>query len=98
MASEEGLGNEQDVEVKRPVVVRRIVTVKTGLHHLVDEPAVDPLVEMRRLDAQEEEPEHGPEGDDPPERPIGPGQPLGKRWGRRRGLNFSSRGFLSAAR
>ena len=87
---------KENVEMERPVIIRRIVAVESGLHHLVDEPAVDPLVEVRRLHAQEEEAEERAESDDPPESPVEPGEPLPER--RRGRLNFSSRGFLSAVR
>ena len=93
--AEKRLREEKNVEMKRPVIIRRVVAVEPGLHHLIDEPAVDPLIEMGRLHAQEEEPEQRAEGDDAPERPVDPREPLGER---RRGRNFSSRGFVSAAR
>ena len=41
--------------MKRAVIIRRVVAVKPVLHYLIDEPAVDALVEVRRLDAQKEE-------------------------------------------
>ena len=46
---------QKNVKVKRPVIIGRVVTVKPVLHHLIDEPAVDALVEVRWLDTQEEE-------------------------------------------
>ena len=45
----------ENVKVKRPVIIGRVVTVKSVFHHLIDEPAVDALVEVRWLDTQEEE-------------------------------------------
>ena len=39
------------------MIVLWIVAVKAVGTHLIDEPAVDPLVEMRRLDIQPPEPE-----------------------------------------
>ena len=45
----------QNVKVKRTVIIGRVVTVKPVLHHLIDEPAVDALIEVRWLDTQEEE-------------------------------------------
>ena len=62
--------------MKRAVIVRRVVAVETVLHHLIDEPAVDALVEMRRLDPEEEEPEKGGQRDDHPGRPIDRGGAL----------------------
>ena len=87
------LREEENVEMKRPVIIRRVVAVEAVLHHLIDEPAVDPLVEVRRLHAQEEKPEERAEGDDRPERPIDPGEPLRERRRGGGGVNFSSRGL-----
>ena len=70
--AEKRLREEKNVEMKRPVIIRRVVAVEPGLHHLIDEPAVDPLIEVRRFHAQEEEPEQRAEGDDAPERPVDP--------------------------
>ena len=56
--------------MKRPVIIRRIVSVEPVLDHLIDEPAVDPLVEMRRLHPEEEDAQNGAERDDQPRRPI----------------------------
>ena len=52
------------------VIVRRVVAVKAVLHHLIDEPAVDPLVKMRRLHPEEDEPQKGAERDNRPGRPV----------------------------
>ena len=44
--------NEQDIEVKRSVVVGRVVGVVPGIRHLVAEPPIDSFVEMRRFYVQ----------------------------------------------
>src|SRR5262249_43830247 len=54
IASKQTLKQQENVKVKRAVIVGWVVAVKPVLHHLIDEPAVDALVEMGRLDAQEE--------------------------------------------
>ena len=95
MPAEERLREEENVEMKRPVIIRRVVAVEPVLHHLIDEPAVDPLVEVRRLHAEEEKPEQRSEGDNAPKRPVDLREPLRER---RLGVSFSSRGFVSAAR
>src|SRR5205823_2502363 len=63
MSPEQCLTKEENVKMERAVIVRRVVAVKAVLHHLIDEPAVDPLVEMRRLHLKEDEPEKGAERD-----------------------------------
>ena len=50
MASEQRLRQEHCVKVQRPVVVCRVVVVVAIRRHLVGEPAVHPLIKMRRLD------------------------------------------------
>ena len=95
MAAEERLGKEQDIEMQRTVIIGRVVAVEPAPHHLIDEPPVDPLVEMRRLDAQEKKTEKRAQGDDSPEGPIEGGEPLREGAG---GRNFPSRGLVSAAR
>ena len=55
ISAKETLKKEEDVKMKRTVIIGRIVPVKSVLHHLIDEPAVDSFVEVRRLDAQQEE-------------------------------------------
>src|SRR5262245_13570976 len=55
VASKQTLKEQENVKMKRTVIIGRVVTVKPVLHHLIDEPAVDALVEVRWLDAQEEE-------------------------------------------
>ena len=55
--AEERLREEENVEMQRPVIIGRVVSVETVLHHLIDEPAVDPFVEMRRFYAEKEKPE-----------------------------------------
>ena len=55
VASKQTLKQQENVKVKRTVIIGRVVTVKPVLHHLIDEPAVDALVEVRWLDTQKEE-------------------------------------------
>src|ERR1041384_5873715 len=52
VAAEQRLANKENVEVERPVIIRRVVTIESILDHLIDEPAVDSLVEMGRLDPE----------------------------------------------
>ena len=52
------------------MIVRRIVSIKPVLHHLIDKPTVDSFVEMRRLDAQQEQAEKNGEPKDQPWDPI----------------------------
>ena len=44
---------QQDIKVQRPVVIRRIVSVKPIMHDLIHKPAIDAFIEMRRLDTQQ---------------------------------------------
>ena len=64
------LRKEENVEMERAVIIRRVVPVKAVLDHLIDEPAVDPLVEMRRLHPEQEKAQEGGERDDRPGHPI----------------------------
>ena len=48
----EGLGEEEDVEVKGAVIIRGVVVIEPGVGHLVDEPSVDALVKVGRLDGE----------------------------------------------
>lgn len=43
--------------MKRAVIIGGVITVKAVFHHLIDEPAIDAFVEVRRFDAQKEEAE-----------------------------------------
>ena len=52
--SEQCLRDQQHVKMQRSVIIRRVVFIKAGLHHLIDKPAVDALVEMRWLDSEQE--------------------------------------------
>src|SRR4051794_12468166 len=56
--------------MERPVIIRRIVFIEPALDHLIDEPAVDSLIEMGRFDPEQEKPEKCAEPDDHPRRPI----------------------------
>jgi hypothetical protein len=64
--------------VKRAVIIRRVVSVKAVFDHLIDEPAVDSLVKMRRLHAEQEKTQDGAERDDRPRRPVNCGGALFK--------------------
>ena len=55
--AEKRLREEQHVEMQRSVVIRGIISVEAILRHLIDEPAVDSFVEMRRLYPEEQEAE-----------------------------------------
>ena len=55
IASKQTLKQQENIKVKRTVIIGRIVMVKPVLHHLIDKPAIDALIEVRWLDAQEEE-------------------------------------------
>src|SRR4051794_16387585 len=79
VAAEQGLANKENVEVKRPVIIGRVVAIEPVLDHLIDEPAIDSLVEMGRLDPEQEKPEERAKAHDYPRRPIdfpAPGDPL----------------------
>jgi hypothetical protein len=52
------------------MIIRRVVFVITGLDHLIDEPAVNSLVEMRRLNSEQENSQERAKSDDEPRRPI----------------------------
>ena len=42
--------------MKWAVIIRRVISIKPILDHLIDEPAVDPFVEMRRFYSEEQDP------------------------------------------
>ena len=96
--AEERLREEENVEMERPVIIRRVVAVEPGPPHLVDEPAVDPLVEVRRLHAQQQEAQERAQRDDAPRRPVHLREPLPEGSGGAARFSFSSRGLGSAAR
>jgi len=50
----QALEKQQDVKVKRSVVIGRVVPVKSVLYHLIDEPSVDALIKVRRLHPEQE--------------------------------------------
>ena len=65
MPPQQRLREEQHIEMERPVVVRWVVMVESRPRHLVHEPAIHPLVEMRRLHPQQHESQHrGPRQDE----------------------------------
>ena len=49
MPAEQGLREEDSVEMQRAVVVIRVVAVETARRHLVRKPTVDSLIKVRRL-------------------------------------------------
>ena len=80
-SAEEGLGNEDGVEMQGAVVVLGVVAVVAGGLHAVGEPAVDALIEMRGLDFDEPASENNRDEDDRYFRQAGAGyfekHPLG---------------------
>ena len=67
--AEKRLADQENIEMKRAVVIRGVVAVEAALYHLVDEPAVDPFVEVGRLDAEQEKAEESAEAHDDPSAP-----------------------------
>src|SRR5437762_965677 len=55
--AEKRLADQENIEMKRAVVIRGVVAVEAALDHLVHEPAVDPFVEVGRLDPVQEKAE-----------------------------------------
>ena len=39
--------------MQRTVIIRRVVFVEAGFNQLIDKPAIDSFVEVRRLDAEQ---------------------------------------------
>ncbi len=74
ISSEQRLRQEENVKMQGPVIIGRVVFVIAVLDHLIDEPAVDALVEVRRLDPEEKEAEEGSQCDNQPRCPIGLGE------------------------
>ncbi len=70
VAPEQCLREEENVEMERAVIIRRVVPVEAVLGHLIDEPAVDSLVEVGRLHPEQEKAQEGGERDDRPGHPI----------------------------
>ena len=64
------LTKEENVKMKRAVIIRWVVSVKSVFDHLIDEPAVDSFVKMGRLHLEEEDAQNGAERDNRPQRPI----------------------------
>src|SRR6266480_4957233 len=56
--------------MKGTVIIRRVIAIKAILDHLIDEPTVDPFVEMRRFYSEEQDPQRGGEAENQPEHPI----------------------------
>src|SRR5262249_20177976 len=52
VAPERHARGERDIEIQRPLIIDEIGRVIPVLSHLIAEPAVNTLVEMRRLDVQ----------------------------------------------
>src|SRR5437762_3044924 len=59
--AEKRLADKENIEMKRAVVIRGVVAVEAALDHLVHEPAVDPFVEVGRLDPEQEKAEESAE-------------------------------------
>src|ERR1051326_42438 len=55
--AKQALENQQDIEVKRPVVIGRVISVKSVLHHLIDEPSVDALIKVWPLLSEQKKPQ-----------------------------------------
>src|SRR3954453_22033568 len=68
--AEQRLRQEQDVEVKRAVVIRWIVSIEAILDHLIDEPAVNSLVKMWWLYPEKGKAQSPSEAKDGPEHPV----------------------------
>src|SRR5213592_1009673 len=88
--------------MKRAVVIGWVVPVKSILHHLIDKPAVDALIEMRRLDSEQQKAQKHCHSHDPPRDPVGsrqvsppPFQPIAH--ARHCESSFCWRGWLGAA-
>ena len=60
--------------MKRSVIIGRIVFVEAVLDHLIDKPAVDALIEMRRFHPEQKKSEKRSEADDDPRRPFAFGE------------------------
>src|SRR5881227_4310809 len=70
ISAKQGLREQQNVKMKRPVIIRRVVFIEPVFHHLVDKPAVDSFVEMRWLDAKEKKAQENGEPKNQPRRPT----------------------------
>ena len=58
-------------EVQGPERDGRVVRVKAGLGHWIDEPASNSLGEMGRVDSEEKKAQKRPQRDDQPRGPVG---------------------------
>ena len=56
--------------MKRPVVISGVVFVESVPNHLIDKPAIDSFIEMRRLHSEQQKPQERGEADDDPRRPL----------------------------
>lgn len=60
--------------MERAVIIGRVVSVVTGFNQLIDKPAVDSFVEVRRLHSEQEKSQKRGESDDEPRRPLAFGE------------------------
>ncbi len=67
--AKQSLREQEDVKMKRPVIIRRVVFVEPVFHHLIDKPAVDSFVEMRWLDAEQKKTQENSKPKNQPWRP-----------------------------
>src|SRR5438132_1818852 len=56
--------------MQRSVVIGRVVSIEPVLDHLIDEPTVDPFVEMRRFDPKQKKSKKDRKPEDQPWRPT----------------------------
>ncbi len=56
--------------MKRAVIVGRVVSIEPVFHHLIDEPAVDALIEVRWLDPNRKKRRNAAECEDQPRHPV----------------------------
>ena len=56
--------------MKRPVVISGVVFVESVPDHLIDKPAIDSFIEMRRLHSEQKESQERGQTDDEPRRPL----------------------------
>src|SRR5947209_16351958 len=56
--------------MQRTVVIRRVIFVEAGFDDLIDEPPVDPFIEMGRLHPEEKKSQESGESDDEPGHPL----------------------------
>src|SRR3954470_23874634 len=70
ISSEECLRKQEHVKMQRPEIIRPIVVVEPVLDQLIDKPAIDPFIEVRRFYSEQEKPQKRGEANDEPRRPF----------------------------